>query len=86
MHGWLVVVGKLNKRPCCITVTFDKIDGCLIMFYDQCSQVSDSVQTEKWLRKNFKGTYDNGTRYAQTDANNFGHCLSAIKEHNEKKQ
>lgn len=81
--GWPVTVGKLGKRPCCIDVRWFKIDGYLVMFYDQCSQVSDSIQTEKWLSKHFKGTYDSGTRRAWTDAMNFGHCLHAIKEQKE---
>ena len=83
MDGWLVTVGKLGKRPCCVSMSWARIDGCLVMFYDQCSQVCDSIQTEKWLEKHFSGRYDNGTRRAWTDAQNFGHCLSAIKEQKE---
>lgn len=87
--GWLVTVGHLGtakgkgenkKRPVCINVSWNRIDGHLVMFYDQCSQVADSVQTEKWLDENFKGKYDSRTRRAQCDAMNFGHCLSAIRE------
>ena len=81
--GWMVTVGKVGKRPVCIDVRWYKIDGCLVMFYDACSQVVDHRQVEAWLRKNFTNKYDNDTRWAQCDAMNFGHCLSAIREHNE---
>lgn len=80
-HGWLITVGELDNRPCCISTSWVKIDGCLILFWYNCSQVTDSVQTDKWFEKHFKGTYDNGTRRATCDAMNFGHCLSAIKEY-----
>lgn len=82
MDGWALTIGKVGKRPVCLSVSWANIEGCLVMFYYQCSQVTDSLQMEKWIAKNFKGTYDNGTRRALTDANNFGHCLSAIRDYN----
>ncbi len=83
--GWLITVGKLNKMPCCISVTWCVIEGQLIMFWYNCSQVTDSRKSEKWLNKHFKGKYDSDTRRAECDANNFTHCISAIREANKKK-
>jgi hypothetical protein len=80
--GRMVTIGKLDKRPLTIEFYWVKIEGQLICFYNECSQVRDSVRTEKWLKKHFKGTYDNGHRRAVTDSNNFGQCISAIKEAN----
>lgn len=80
--GWLVTVGELAGMPCAITMSWVKIDGQLIAFYYDCSVVTDSRQTEKWLADNFTGKWDSGTRRAMTDANNFGHCLAAIREAN----
>jgi hypothetical protein len=80
MHGWLVTVGKLDDRPVCISTSWVKVDGFLVMFWYECSQVADYVQTEKWLDENFTRKYDNGTRSATCDAMNFGHCISAIRE------
>jgi hypothetical protein len=80
--GWLVTVGKIGKRPCCISVAWNRIEGQLVMFWHQCSQVTDSLQAEKWLEDNFKGTWDNGRRRASTDAMNFHHCIDAIQEAN----
>lgn len=84
--GWLVTVGKLDGRPCCVDMTWAKIDDQLVMFYDQCSQVTDVLQTNAWIYKHFNGTWDNGTRTASTDAGNFHLCLNAIREKNEGKQ
>ena len=83
-HGWLVTIGKIGKRPVCLSMTWNVIDGQWIMFYDQCSQVTDSVQTEKWLDIHFQGRWDNGTSRAITDAPNFHLCVEAINEANAK--
>ncbi len=80
--GWLVTVGQVNRRPNCISVSWYRIEGQLIMFWYRCSQVTDSRQVDKWLAANFKGKYDKGMRDAYCDAMNFGHCLSAITEAN----
>lgn len=86
MHGWLIQVGKIGKRPCCISATWVKINGQLVMFYDQCSQVTDSKQTEKWIKKYFKKKWDKGTRESFTNASNFHHCIDAINEANKEKE
>lgn len=84
MDGWLVTVGKIGKRPVCIDVRWFKIDGVLVCFWDACSQVVDHKQIDAWFAKHFAGTYDNGTRRASTDANNFHLCLHALEEIREK--
>lgn len=80
--GWLIEVGKLGRMPCCISVSWARIDGHLVMFWYECSQVTDSRKAEAWLAERFKGTYDGGHRRASCDASNFVHCLSAIDEAN----
>jgi len=83
MDGWAVQVGTLDKRPCMVTMTWIKIDGCVVMFYDQTSQVSDSVQTEKWIEKYFNPTGSDARHRAQCDSSNFARCIQAIKTFNE---
>jgi hypothetical protein len=80
--GWLVTVGKLDDRPCCIDTSWARINGQLVMFYEQCSQVTDCLQTDAWLDDHFNGTWDNGHRRARTDAQNFHLCLNAIRDAN----
>lgn len=85
MDGWLVTVGHYTKRPVCISVMFNKLDGHIIMFWEPTSQLVDHKMIDKWLEKNFTGTYDKGYRRASCDASNFGHCLSAIRDANKLK-
>lgn len=82
MDGWLVTVGHLKKRPCCISVFWVKIDNQLIMFWYPTSQFVDHLMIDKWLGEHFCGKWDNQRRRAECDANNFYHCISAIKEKN----
>lgn len=86
LGGWLIEIGSLRVRgkklPCVISATWNRVDGQLVMFWYSCSRVTDSVQAEKWLDKHFNGKWDNGTRRATTDASNFHHCVSAIREIN----
>jgi hypothetical protein len=85
-HGWLVQVGRVGKRPCYIDIQWARIDGQMICFYHDCSQLTDTVQTEKWFTRHFKGTWDKGSRRATGDAQNFHHCLHAIEEANAQKR
>jgi len=80
--GWMEQVGKIGRCPCMIELSWAEIDGQIILFWHQCSAVTDSRQAEAWFEKNFKKKWDGGTRRAMIDAQNFGHCLSAIKEAN----
>lgn len=80
MHGWVIQVGKLGKRPVCISASWVKIDGFMVMFWYECSQVTDRLKSEAWIGKYFSGTWDNGSRLAECDAMNFHHCLDALRE------
>lgn len=80
--GWLVTVGELDSRPICVSMSWSRIDGHLVMFWEATSQVVDTVQIEKWLSQHFAGKWDNGTRQATTNAMNFHHCLNAIDDAN----
>jgi hypothetical protein len=79
-YGYTVQVGTLDNRPVVMTLRWASLDGKLILFWDVCSQVTDSGMVEAWLSGNFHGTWDKGTRRARTDAMNFHHCIHAIKE------
>lgn len=80
--GWLVRIGKLDSRPICVSMRWNRIDGQLVMFWEATSQVVDTVQIEKWLSQHFTGKWGNGTREATTNAANFHHCLNAIDDAN----
>lgn len=80
--GSLVTVGYHCRQPVCISLSWCRIDGQIIMFWEPTSRVVNHEMIEKWLKEHFTRKYDQGTRWASCDANNFGHCLSAIKEAN----
>lgn len=81
--GWIVTVGKDNKRPVCISVHWARINGRLVMFYYPISQIVNHPMIEKWIEKHFDKKYDKETRRAFCDASDFSSCLLAIKELNE---
>ena len=76
--GWVVELGELDNRPVNMSVTWSRIDGKLVMFWELCSQVADYVMAEKWIEKNFRGSAA-AVRTSSCDANNFHLCLSAIR-------
>jgi hypothetical protein len=83
--GWLVTVGKDNRRPVNISVRWFKIDGVLVCFWEAVSRIVNHKLIDEWFKKHFTGTYDNGSRRASTDANNFHLCIHALEEIREKR-
>lgn len=77
--GWSITVGQLNSRLICISTSWARIDGQLVMFWEATSQLVDMLLVEKWLAENFKGKWGGG-RDATTNAQNFHHCLHAIDD------
>ncbi len=82
-RGYTVEIGRIDKRPICVNISYDYISGKKIMFYDGCSELIDNKMIEEWLKHNFTRMWDKGTRWSQCNAQNFHLCLTAIKE-NEK--
>jgi hypothetical protein len=63
-----------RAMPVCVAVEFAKIDGHVVAFYEGCSQVVDYRKVRAWVDKSFPQSK------GHTDATNFGHCLSALRE------
>lgn len=78
--GWVVTVGELDNRPVVLSLSWVRINDKLVMFWDQCSQVADSVMAEAWIDRHFTTKWDRSSRDSKTDANNFHHCIHAIRE------
>lgn len=76
--GWNVDVGSKTH----VSMSWARIDGHLICFYEPVSQVVDNKAVEDWFKKHFKGRWDSGTRRATTNASNFHHALHAVREAN----
>jgi hypothetical protein len=82
--GHMIRVGGSKKRPYNITVNWYRIEGQLVMFWEGCSLICHYGKAREWIEKHFKGKWDGGHRLATTDAMNFGHCVQAIIEANQK--
>jgi hypothetical protein len=85
MRGCIGQIGTLARRPVTLSVFWARIEGRLVAFYESPSQVTDSIMVEKWLGLNCAPLkWDNGTRNARCDAQNFHLCIAAIREANER--
>ena len=72
--GSMFQLGKLAKMPVTFLLTWAKINGHLVAFWESPSMVTDGRMVEVFLNKLKKPT---------TNANNFHHCLDFCK--NEKR-
>lgn len=86
--GFTQRIGTIDGRPVQLCVFWARIHGQLVMFWEQTSQVTDSVMAEEFIEKELFGgklpTYDGGGRTATFDAMNFHNALSAVEEAAEK--
>lgn len=79
--SWLTI-GHVNKMPVCISLTWNRIEGQVVLFWEMTSQVVDYRMGEKYLEKVLDPwpKYDNGSRHASSDAMNFHNMVSAIRQ------
>lgn len=86
--GCWIQIGTLAKMPVCISLSWNRLDGQVVLFWELTSMVTDSRMAEKYLKKIFGKipTYDNGHREATTDANNFHLAAEAVREARDRKK
>lgn len=76
MESSFHTVGHLQNRPIVVSISWHRINGHVVMFYEVTSKLVDWTMIESWLAKQFphiKHKYD---------AANFRHCLSHIAQLN----
>lgn len=74
MDGLMVVVGNIDDRPVCITLTTADVGGHKILFIDPTSQVVDHAMIEKWLLDTLPASArqpNNANYLNKADAMNF---------------
>jgi len=78
--GEMIQIGKLDKRPVCISIFYAKLNGKKVAFYEGTSQVVDHKMIRDWLEHFTLKTirWDNNSRWANCDAMNFHLCLNAL--------
>src|SRR5688500_18430890 len=72
--GYSFHIGNVKDDPDMpIQVSFmiNKIYGKEVAFYEATSRYVDHTMVENWIKKHHPVKYDNGTRWAITDAMNF---------------
>lgn len=77
--GRFVTVGWLKGSPVNICLSWNRIDGVLVMFYDAVSQVVDWGMIEDWLVSNCRQRWDNSRRVASCNAMNFHHVVEYVR-------
>jgi len=80
MNGWLVTVNERKGRPICICLSWNRVNGHLVCFWNATSQLVDYKLIDKWLKENYDQKWDEGRRPATCDAQNFHHCIQALKQ------
>lgn len=78
--GFVETVGHLDGRPVNIVLHWDRIGGCMVLFWNACSQVVDHAMIDEWFRQNPPPMWDGDRRRGSTDAMNFHYCILAIEE------
>lgn len=78
LGGWLVTVGKLDGRPVCISLNWDRLDGFLVCDWEATSEVVDYKMVNKWLDEHFSGKTKDGRR-ARCNAQNFHLCTHEFR-------
>lgn len=75
--GWWEEIGKVAHRPIAVTVSFARLDGRLVMFYEGCSELVDYKMVRRWVMKMAKPPQRDG-RESHCNAPNFHLCLHAL--------
>ena len=79
LGGWLVTVGRLDGRPVCISLNWDRLDGFLVCNWEATSELVDYKMVNAWLDKHFTGKTKDGRR-ARCNAANFHQCVHAFED------
>jgi hypothetical protein len=78
--GYLICVGDFHGFPVNISCFWYRINGVMVMFYEDVSRIVDHEMIKEWLKKNCAPRWDKGTRLAHTNATNFHNVLGHIRE------
>lgn len=76
-QGLFTTIGQFHNFPVCVAVSWFKIEGKLVAFYESTSRVVDNTMVEDWVDKTFP-ILKRGRCDYHTNATNFRHCLSSV--------
>ncbi len=72
-RGYFTTIGRINKRPICVSIFCAKINGHRVAFYEGTSELVDHKMIDEWL------TFCLGDT-GRCDAGNFHQCIRALEE------
>lgn len=67
-------VGHLENRPIVVSISWHRINGYVVMFYEATSKLADWAMIESWLAKQFPHIKH------KCDAQHFHHCLEYLEK------
>lgn len=76
MESSFHTIGHQQNRPIVVSISWHRINGQVVMFYEATSKLVDWAMIESWLAKQFPPIRH------KYDAANFRHCLSHIAQLN----
>jgi hypothetical protein len=71
--GYSKTIGRCADMPVHVSVSFARVHGHVIAFYEAVSQVVDYRMVEKWLKTEFPNSR------GKTNPSNFHICLQELK-------
>lgn len=71
MSGIGITIGHVDGRPVVIDITWAKLEGYRVLFYDAMSQLADWKMIEDW----FSHWRKDRPHIQSTDSTNVGHCI-----------
>jgi len=70
--GYTIVIGYVDDMPVAVCLTYAKLNGHKVVFYEAVSQIVDHDMVRKWI------DHHNPNSSNHSDAMNFGHCYRHI--------
>lgn len=70
--GYSHAIGEFGGMPVCVCVSFARVKGHVVAFYEPTSQVVDHRMVEEWLKTEFPASR------GKTNAQNFHNCLGEL--------
>jgi hypothetical protein len=74
--GHMVTVGHIEDRPIVISLSYARIYGQRVVFWEATSQLIDHAMIEKWFEEHFAPINPGN----HTDVMNFHHAISKCRK------
>jgi hypothetical protein len=79
-RGIGLTIGHVGEFPVCLSLSWVRVGGRLILFWTAVSRITDYAMADEWFQDHCNPRWDRRRRRAFTDAMNFHHVLAHIRE------